>query len=62
MNERNDDISTRLETEKQEAAAREADNGIAKEFLFTVPMFILSAIVWLAALMGMHYIEMGSLF
>ena len=55
-------MSTRLETEKQEAAAREADNGIAKEFLFSIPMFILSAIVWLAALMGMHYIEMGSLF
>ncbi|MCQ9346554.1 hypothetical protein [Corynebacterium phoceense] len=55
-------MSTRLETEKQEAAAREADNGIAKEFLFAIPMFILSAIVWLGALMGMHYIEMGSLF
>ncbi|WP_157105768.1 hypothetical protein [Corynebacterium phocae] len=52
----------RQEIEKREAAVRNSDDGWVSEFIFAVPMVLITAVVWIASLMGMHYIEWGTLF
>ncbi|QPK79967.1 hypothetical protein G7Y31_04550 [Corynebacterium lizhenjunii] len=55
-------MSNRQELETREAAARDKGDGWVGEFVFVIPMFILMAIVWWGSLVGMHYIEWGTLF
>lgn len=55
-------MSNRQEIEMREAAARDKADGWVSEFAFALPMMVLSAVVWMSAMIGMHYIEMGSFF
>lgn len=54
-------MATRQETEAQERAARDKGDGWVSEFAFVAVAFIILAVVWFAALLGLHYIEWGSL-
>lgn len=55
-------MSTRQDIEMKEAAARDAADGWVGEFLFALPLMIISAIGWMAAMVGMHYIEWGTFY